>query len=288
QTKPLSFADCIGDELPVGWEEAYDPVVGAYYVDHNTKSTQLEDPRALWQQEQEVMLREYLQVAHHALSAQEEIYQVKQERLLLAQQEYQLLHDTWRNKSTSQTSLNSRSSSSSRYDPEILKAEIVTARSRVKVSGCPQGYQPQEAQAILKEVRSLRDAISSGEKEKQLLIQSRSCGAAPGLWPPQSCLYLASTQRLAPRQTSLLRVSSLEVQIAGLDSEAWPGLLDPERDRLILINEKEELLKELSYARPPRHLLPPSHAQRIESQKRRLEEDLQEARHTQSKALTER
>uniref|UniRef100_A0A667YIS6 WW domain-containing protein n=1 Tax=Myripristis murdjan TaxID=586833 RepID=A0A667YIS6_9TELE len=36
QTKPLTFADCIGDELPVGWEEAYDPTVGAYYVDHNT------------------------------------------------------------------------------------------------------------------------------------------------------------------------------------------------------------------------------------------------------------
>lgn len=36
QTKPLTFADCIGDELPVGWEEAYDPAVGAYYVDHNT------------------------------------------------------------------------------------------------------------------------------------------------------------------------------------------------------------------------------------------------------------
>lgn len=36
-TKPLSFADCIGDELPVGWEEAYDPQVGSYYVDHNTR-----------------------------------------------------------------------------------------------------------------------------------------------------------------------------------------------------------------------------------------------------------
>lgn len=39
QTKPLTFADCIGDELPVGWEEAYDPVVGAYYVDHNTSES---------------------------------------------------------------------------------------------------------------------------------------------------------------------------------------------------------------------------------------------------------
>ena len=70
----------------------------------SSESTQLEDPRAQWQQEQEVMLREYLEVAHHAISAQEEIYQVKEQRLLLAQQEYQLLHDTWRNKSTSQTS----------------------------------------------------------------------------------------------------------------------------------------------------------------------------------------
>ncbi|CAL8268558.1 unnamed protein product [Merluccius merluccius] len=356
QTKPLSFADCIGDELPVGWEEAYDPVVGAYYVDHNTKSTQLEDPRAQWQQEQEVMLREYLEVAHHALSAQEEIYQVKEQRLLLAQQEYQLLHDTWRNKSTSQTSLNSRSSSSSRYDPEILKAEIVTAKSRVnrlkrdllsmkqelqykqqgfetlkeidlKVSSCPQGFPPQEAQAILQEVRSLRDAISSGEKEKLLLIQKLAVlkdgfpldsGSDQELWG--SSVSLAASELSLPRlysdagsQTDIpaevgsssknqlaekvrlslkyeeakRRISSIEVQIARLDSEAWPGLLDPERDRLILINEKEELLKELSYARPPRHLQP-SDAQRIESQKKRLETDLQAARHTQSKALTER
>uniref|UniRef100_A0A3B3ZHK2 WW domain-containing protein n=1 Tax=Periophthalmus magnuspinnatus TaxID=409849 RepID=A0A3B3ZHK2_9GOBI len=38
-TKPLTFADCIGDELPVGWEEAYDPVVGPYFVDHNTSES---------------------------------------------------------------------------------------------------------------------------------------------------------------------------------------------------------------------------------------------------------
>lgn len=35
-TKPLTFADCISDELPLGWEEAYDPQVGVYYIDHNT------------------------------------------------------------------------------------------------------------------------------------------------------------------------------------------------------------------------------------------------------------
>uniref|UniRef100_A0A7N9ALZ1 WW and C2 domain containing 1 n=1 Tax=Mastacembelus armatus TaxID=205130 RepID=A0A7N9ALZ1_9TELE len=354
-TKPLTFADCIGDELPVGWEEAYDPVVGAYYVDHNTKSTQLEDPRAQWQREQEAMLRDYLAVAHDALSAQKEIYQVKEQRLRLAQQEYRQLNDAWRDKSTSQTSLNSRSSSSSKYDPEILKAEIATAKSRVnklkrdlacmkqelqykeqgfetlkeidqKVSNSPYGYKLQEAQAILSEVRSIRDAISSGEKEKQELMQKLAVlkdgfqldsGSQQELWGSNPSLanselsiprlysdagsqtdvpaeFMTSTNKLAEKvrlslkyEEAKRRIATIEVQIAKLDSEAWPGLLDPERDRLILINEKEELLKELQYV-SPRQRLEPNDAEKLESEKKRLERDLQAARDNQSKALTER
>ncbi|XP_061596583.1 protein KIBRA [Cololabis saira] len=354
QTKPLTFADCIGDELPVGWEEAYDPVVGSYYVDHNTKSTQLEDPRAQWQREQEAMLRDYLAVARDALSAQKEIYQVKEQRLRLAQQEYRQLSDVWRDKSTSQTSLNSRSSSSSKYDPEILKAEIATAKSRVnklkrdlacmkqelqykeqgfetlkeidqKVSSSPYGYKLQEAQAILNEVRSIRDAISSGEKEKQELMQKLAVlkdgfqldsGSQQELWGSTPSLnsdtsgtriysdagsqtdipteFTTSTNKLAEKvrlslkyEEAKRRIATIEVQIAKLDSEAWPGLLDPERDRLILINEKEELLKELQYV-SPRQRLEPNDAQKLESEKKRLERDLQAARDNQSKALTER
>ncbi|XP_059207184.1 protein KIBRA [Centropristis striata] len=355
QTKPLTFADCIGDELPVGWEEAYDPAVGAYYVDHNTKSTQLEDPRAQWQREQESMLRDYLAVASDALSAQKEIYQVKEQRLRLAQQEYRQLNDAWRDKSTSQTSLNSRSSSSSKYDPDILKAEIATAKSRVnklkrdlacmkqelqfkeqgfetlkeidqKVSNSPYGYKLQEAQAILSEVRSIRDAISSGEKEKQELMQKLAVlkdsfqldsGSQQELWGSSPSLanselsiprlysdagsqtdipaeFMTSTNKLAEKvrlslkyEEAKRRIATIEVQIAKLDSEAWPGLLDPERDRLILINEKEELLKELQYV-SPRQRLQPNDAEKLESEKKRLERDLQAARDNQSKALTER
>lgn len=33
-TKPQSFADCIGNELPLGWEEAFDPHIGVYYINH--------------------------------------------------------------------------------------------------------------------------------------------------------------------------------------------------------------------------------------------------------------
>ncbi|XP_068572751.1 protein KIBRA [Cebidichthys violaceus] len=355
QTKPLTFADCIGDELPVGWEEVYDPAVGAYYVDHNTKSTQLEDPRAQWQREQEFMLRDYLAVARDALSAQKEIYQVKEQRLRLAQQEYRQLNDAWRDKSTSQTSLNSRSSSSSKYDPDILKAEISTAKSRVnklkrdlasmkqdlqykeqgfetlkeidqKVSNSPYGYKLQEAQTILSEVRSIRDTISSGEKEKQELMQKLAVlkdsfqldsGSQQELWGSSPSLanselsiprlysdagsqtdipaeFMTSTNKLAEKvrvslkyEEAKKRIATIEVQIAKLDSEAWPGLLDPERDRLILINEKEELLKELQYV-SPRQRLQPNDAEKLESEKKRLERDLQAARDNQSKALTER
>ncbi|XP_061607185.1 protein KIBRA [Phyllopteryx taeniolatus] len=355
QTKPLTFADCIGDELPVGWEEAFDPVVGAYYVDHNTKSTQLEDPRAQWQREQEAMLREYLAVARDALSAQKEIYQVKEQRLRLAQQEYLQLNNTWRDKSTSQTSLNSRTSTSSKYDPDILKAEIATAKSRVnklkrdlacmkqelqykeqgfetlkeidlKVSSSPYGFKLQEAQAILSEVRSIRDTISAGEKEKQELMQKLAVlkdafqldsGSQQDLWGSSRSLanselsiprlysdagsqtdipaeYVNNSNKLAEKvrlslkyEEAKQRIATIEVQIAKLDSEAWPGLLDPERDRLILINEKEELLKELQYVRP-RQRLEPNDAQKLETEKKRLERDLQAARDNQSKALTER
>uniref|UniRef100_A0A3Q2YS21 Uncharacterized protein n=1 Tax=Hippocampus comes TaxID=109280 RepID=A0A3Q2YS21_HIPCM len=86
------------------------------------------------------MLREYLAVARDALSAQKEIYQVKEQRLRLAQQEYLQLNNTWRDKSTSQTSLNSRTSTSSKYDPDILKAEIATAKSRVRESCDPASH----------------------------------------------------------------------------------------------------------------------------------------------------
>ena len=33
-TKPQSFADCVGDELPVGWEQVLDMNRGVYYVNH--------------------------------------------------------------------------------------------------------------------------------------------------------------------------------------------------------------------------------------------------------------
>uniref|UniRef100_A0A8C3SX79 WWC1-like helical hairpin domain-containing protein n=1 Tax=Chelydra serpentina TaxID=8475 RepID=A0A8C3SX79_CHESE len=83
-----------------------------------------------------------------------------------------------------------------------------------------------------------------------------------------------------------LLTTNLKIHLAKLDSEAWPGVLDSERDRLILINEKEELLKEMRIISPRKWTR--GEVERLEMEKKRLEEDLQAARDTQSKALTER
>lgn len=70
----------------------YDPQIGTYYVNHNTQSTQLEDPRLEWKSKQEEMLREYLCSAQDTLEAKKEIFNVKTQRLHLAQEEYNHLN----------------------------------------------------------------------------------------------------------------------------------------------------------------------------------------------------
>ncbi|XP_066574261.1 protein WWC2 [Amia ocellicauda] len=353
-TKPLSFADCVGDELPWGWEAAYDPQIGIYYIDHINKITQLEDPRKEWRKEQERMLKDYLMVAQDALSTQKELYQVKEQRLALALDEYVRLNDAYKEKSSSRTSLFSGSSSSTKYDPDILKAEISTTKVRVnklkrellqmkqellykeqgfetlqqidqKMSGGQSGFKLKEAKAILSELKSIRKAISSGEKEKQDLMQNlaklkerfhsdRCIGRSePDLRHPagshlslsrhtldagsqtdisgeaglRSRSTLAEKVRLSLQYEEAKRsMANVKIELAKLESETWPGALDVEKEKLMLINEKEELLKELQFVTPRQRT--PGELERLEAEKQRLEEDLLSVRSTPSQALAER
>ncbi|KAG8508358.1 Protein WWC2, partial [Galemys pyrenaicus] len=408
-TKPLSFADCVGDELPWGWEAGFDPQIGVYYIDHVNKTTQIEDPRKQWRGEQEKMLKDYLSVAQDALRTQKELYHVKEQRLALALDEYIRLNDAYKEKSSSRTSLFSGSSSSTKYDPDILKAEISTTRLRVKklkrelsqmkqellykeqgfetlqridkkMSGGQSGYELSEAKAILTELKSIRKAISSGEKEKQDLMQVRggvvgrtaslaklqerfhldqSIGPAePDLRssPASSHLSLARQTLDAGSQTSIsgdiamrsrsnlaekVRLSlqyeeakrsgkascpfqwweasrgggaqggpgwgpslpqgsprpcaqlsrlscsmaNLKIELSKLDGEAWPGTLDVEKEKLMLIHEKEELLKELQFVTPQKRS--PDELERLEAERQRLEEELLPVRGAPSPALAE-
>uniref|UniRef100_U3BPR1 Protein WWC2 n=1 Tax=Callithrix jacchus TaxID=9483 RepID=U3BPR1_CALJA len=354
-TKPLSFADCVGDELPWGWEAGFDPQIGVYYIDHINKTTQIEDPRKQWRGEQEKMLKDYLSVAQDALRTQKELYHVKEQRLALALDEYVRLNDAYKEKSGSRTSLFSGSSSSTKYDPDILKAEISTTRLRVKklkrelsqmkqellykeqgfetlqqidkkMSGGQSGYELSEAKAILTELKSIRKAISSGEKEKQDLMQSlaklqerfhldQNIGRSePDLRssPVNSHLSLSRQTLDAGSQTSIsgdigvrsrsnlaekVRLSlqyeeakrsmaNLKIELSKLDSEAWPGALDIEKEKLMLINEKEELLKELQFVTPQKRTQ--DELERLEAKRQRLEEELLLVRGAPSRALAER
>ncbi|KAM8970529.1 protein WWC2 isoform 2-T2 [Sarcophilus harrisii] len=383
-TKPLSFADCVGDELPWGWEAAFDHQIGVYYIDHINKTTQIEDPRKQWRREQERMLKDYLMVAQDALSTQKELYHVKEKRLALALDEYMRLNDAYKEKSSSRTSLFSGSSSSTKYDPDILKAEISTTRLRVKklkrelsqmkqellykeqgfetlqqidqkMSGDHSGYELSKAKAILTEMKSIRKAISSGEREKQDLIQSLAklqerlhldqsiersepdlrtnsvsshlslsrqtldVGSQTGIsgdvsdfmekearmlslegldssgngeqldskFGARSRANLAEKVRLSLRYEEAKRsMANLKIELSKLDNEPWPGDLDVEKEKLMLINEKEEFLKELQFVTPQKRSQ--GELDYLEGQRKLLEEELLSVKNTPSRALAER
>ncbi|KFQ65621.1 Protein WWC2, partial [Pelecanus crispus] len=319
------------------------------------ETTQIEDPRKQWRQEQERMLKDYLMVAQDALSTQKELYQVKEQRLALALDEYVRLNDAYKEKSSSRTSLFSGSSSSTKYDPDILKAEISTTRLRVKklkrelsqmkqellykeqgfetlqqidqkMSGGQSGYELCEAKAILSELKSIRKAISSGEREKQDLMKSLAklrekfnLDQTIGTSEPDLSSSSVNSQLCFSRQTldtgsqtdisgevgarsrsnlaEKVRLSlqyeeakrsmaNLKIELSKLDSEAWPGALDVEKEKLMLINEKEELLKELQFITPRKRTQ--DELEQLEAERKRLEEELLSVKSTPSQALAER
>ncbi|XP_076871100.1 protein WWC3 isoform X3 [Brachyhypopomus gauderio] len=356
-TKPLTFADCVGDELPLGWEIVYDQQVGVYYIDHINKTTQIENPRTQWRQEQERMLKEYLVVAQEALNAKKETYMIKQQRLQLAQEEMQLFNQLSQDDSRSVISSHSGSSSNAKYDPDQIKAEIAGRRERLsrlkqelaqmrqelqykemgvetlqeidrKMSSSHTNYKLDEAQAIFNELRSIKKAISSGEKERQDLLQSLGkltgcfhnlsisdsinevANSAGTLGDPSSLQQYIDTgcqtdligefgyQDSSPLvdkvklswqyEEAKKKVSSIQHQLAQLDSESWSGRAEADRDRdcLQLLREKEALLQELSLLgqqqRPPEVIL------QLQEERHRLEEEVQEAQSAQSHGATQR
>nr|XP_055194181.1 protein WWC3 isoform X3 [Nyctereutes procyonoides] len=300
------------------------------------------------------MLKEYLVVAQEALNAKKEIYQVKQQRFELAQEEYQQLHKMCEDDSRSHASSFSGYSANTKYDPYQIKAEIASRRDRLsrlkreltqmkqelqykergvetlqeidrKMSSAHTNYKLDEAQAIMSELRTIKKAICTGEKERRDLMQSLaklSDGfrnsfslsdppqelphnpAALGDLPQQFCDAGSQTDiigefvfddktRLVDRvrlnwqyEEARKRVSTIQQQLAQLDNESWPGLAEADRDRLQLIKEKEALLQELQLIIQQRR--PVEDVARLEEERRRLEEEIQRARATSVQGATER
>uniref|UniRef100_A0A8D0EGM0 C2 domain-containing protein n=1 Tax=Strix occidentalis caurina TaxID=311401 RepID=A0A8D0EGM0_STROC len=81
-------------------------------------------------------------------------------------------------------------------------------------------------------------------------------------------------------------MANLKIELSKLDSEAWPGALDVEKEKLMLINEKEELLKELQFITPRKRTQ--DELEQLEAERKRLEEELLSVKSTPSQALAER
>ncbi|XP_059943975.1 protein WWC3 isoform X3 [Mesoplodon densirostris] len=324
-------------------------------MDHINKLTQIEDPREQWRREQERMLKEYLIVAQEALNAKKEIYQIKQQRFELAQEEYQQLHRMCEDDGRSYASSFFGYSTNTKYDPYQIKAEIASRRDRLsrlkreltqmkqelqykekgvetlqeidrKMSSAHTNYKLDEAQAIMSELRTIKKAICTGEKERRDLMQSlakltdgfrNSCSLTDPLqeFPPsagvlgeslphQFCDAGSQTEvigefvfddktRLVDRvrlnwqyEEARKRVSNIQRQLAQFESESWPGMAEADRDRLQLIKEKEALLQELQLIIQQRR--PAEDVARLDEERRRLEDEIQRSRATSMQGATER
>nr|SVE89711.1 EOG090X00VK [Daphnia sinensis] len=348
--KPQTFADCVGNELPLGWEESYDSQVGPFYTNHITQTNQLEDPRLEWRSIQEAMLKEYLQTAKEDLEAKKEILDIKQQRLTIAQDEFHLLRHAYTGLDASRTSLNSTSSgSSTKFDPDLLKADVALAKNRVarlrrdldvaraefayqqrgidmlsqaetKLSSLPCGYTLQEAQAIMAELRNIQHSLSSGEKEKAELMASLSRlrddltrlkplnnDMSPDLSTlslPQEKFSTASQTDLsgesAPIGTRLAEMARTRLQydearkhlqylqqkMAELEDRIAPGQSESDKDRLLLIQEKEQLLRELRSIAPRSRSKTEMESVRTKIQ--RLEKDLSQALEASNRTIADR
>ncbi|XP_068776998.1 protein WWC3 isoform X9 [Struthio camelus] len=355
-TKPLTFADCVGDELPLGWETVYDQQIGVYYMDHINQLTQIEDPREQWRREQERMLKEYLIVAQEALNAKKEIYQIKQQRFELAQEEYQQLHKMCEDDSRSYASSFSGFSTNTKYDPYQIKAEIASRRDRLsrlkrelaqmkqelqykekgvetlqeidrKMSSAHTNYRLDEAQAIMSELRTIKKAICTGEKERQDLMQSlakltdgfrNSCCITDSLQdlqhnssslsdsclPQQHCDACSQTDitgefgfddktRLVDKVRLNWQYEEAKKRVSNIQQQL--ALLDneswpgmAEADR-----DRLQLIKEKEALLQELQLISqqrrsPEDIARLEEEKRRLEDEIQRARATSAHGATER
>lgn len=260
----------------------------------------MEDPRLEWREMQEQMLREYVSSAEEQLEAKKEMYDIKQQRLLLAQDEYNHLNAL----ATSRTSLcSSASSCSTKFDPDLLRADLALAKERVNrlrkemariqnemsytqkgvetlhsveqklnnhQNGC---YSINEAQAIIEEVKKIQKSLLLGEKEKKELMHSLA-----QVKEDLTRLQLrqespdASTFNLADRvsaasQTDICldafpigaremaklrmkydeyrkKVKHIQEKLAALEERIRPGELESDQDRLLLFQEKKQLLME--------------------------------------------
>ncbi|KAI4494396.1 hypothetical protein M0802_008888 [Mischocyttarus mexicanus] len=329
-------------------EQIYENVVSRYRMKmcyHNDYENDEQIQRFYWEQ----CYKQDDTAYYYCEYAKKEIYDVKQQRLCLAQDEYNHLNNALTTLGASRSSLCSSSSSlSTKYDPDLLKSDVALARSRVsrlkreleqiraemnctqrgvdtlasvehKLSGHNGGcYNITEAQAIMTELRNIQKSLSSGEKEKAELMQSLAklkdeltrlqlCEGSPEastLSLPQEKLSTASqtdlSGELVPIGTRLAemakirlqydearkRIQHIQQQLADLEEKVIPGQTESDKDKLILFQEKEQLLRELRSI--PLKMRNQRDKNKVRYEIQCLEQDLNNALQLSNKTITDR
>ncbi|XP_064482085.1 protein kibra-like [Ornithodoros turicata] len=180
-------------------------------------------------------------------------------------------------------------------------------------SGQQGSYSLEEAKAIVEELCNIHKSLSKGEKERAQLMHklSRLKDDLTRLQPESSNLAqekLSTASQtdlsgeLAPigaRLAEMARmrlsydesrkeVQRIQQEIADLEDLMAPGQVESDKDRLLLIQEKEQLLRELratASGRPPRS---EAEGQQLQAEIARLERDLGDAVQVSNRAIADR
>ncbi|QQP49357.1 Uncharacterized protein FKW44_009997, partial [Caligus rogercresseyi] len=182
-------------------------------------------------------------------------------------------------------------------------------------SQIPAGITLEEAQAIKLELYNIHQSLSCGEMEKVELMKSLAClkDDLTRLQPSESSLDVSSLEsrlstasqtdlsgEIVPVGTRLAemarlrlryddarrRVQEIQQSLASLEEKMNPGQLESDKDRLLLIQEKEQLLRELRSITPRSR----SNSEMIDIQKEilKLENDLNKAMEVSNRCIADR
>ncbi|OUC40821.1 hypothetical protein D917_00613 [Trichinella nativa] len=308
------------------------------------------------------MIKDYLQSAQEQLRAKEQILKVKQDRRVLAEQEFNQLCRVL-TKMEKRSSGSSCTSIASRHDPELLRSEIKMARQRlarlrreekqvqcelkykqqgidtlseleVKARRNPAGYTIGEAYALAEEMSRLQEALSAVDERKCRLMKDlmrlkedlqmaqlnsvQHNVSLPNITShsptaTSSCQTDLSTMLLLARNAPTTAVQcskgvpvadiararlqydetkrklhQLQEQLTLIEAQISPIQVEVDRDQLTLIQEKEQLLRELRAVCSGEKKPAPEQQAMLEEKMHALEEDLRQAFQLTREEMAER
>ncbi|XP_042877109.1 protein kibra-like isoform X1 [Penaeus japonicus] len=191
------------------------------------------------------------------------------------------------------------------------------AQVQEKLSGLTTGYSVEQAQVIVAELKNIEESLRAGEKEKAELIKSLNvlrediisvettqaiqanmeAAAAEKHSTGSQTDFCGEGMPLGARLAELTRLKleydsakstlkGLQHDLAGLEERLSPEDLQGDRDRVVLIQEKEQLLRELRSVRS--YTRDPLQACELDEKIIQLECDLAKALEVSNKTVAER